>query len=232
MNIKEIFNKITKVGKILVEGRPITAKEFEKLIPKEKIKELSDMVSKMPSVPTIPDMDDFEDVTGGSMLTQDQIRDIPVVVEFVAVPSTFDIELALSMRESAGMFDGKETNLEHVKFIAETIKASPYMVLAKTPEVTVQSAFFCLEIFRELGLRLDTNYSDAHDSKFRGRKWDGHAKYQYSAGHIAQRAFLVVIVNLYKFVEEGLITKIADELESVQERIDKLAENMQMLDEK
>jgi len=153
------------------------------------------------------------------MLTQDQIRDIPVVVEFVAVPSTFDVEFCLSMREGAGMFDGKETNLEHVKFMAETIKTSPYTVLSKTPEVTVQSAFFCLELFRELGLTIDSNYSDAHDSKLRGRSWESHAKHwQYGAGHISQRAFLMVIVNLFCLVEEGIIKRVSDAIESIDER--------------
>lgn len=167
------------------------------------------------------------------MLSQEQIRDIPVAVDFVAVPSTFDIDLVLSMREGAGMFDGTETNLQHVKFVAETIKESPYMVLSKTPEVTVQSAFFCLEIFRELGLTLDSNLSDASDSKFRGRTWEQHAKhYNYQQGHISQMAFLIVIVNVYKLVEEGIISKIADKIQSVQDRVDKLKENMKMLDEK
>ena len=56
------------------------------------------------------------------MLTQDEIRNIPVVVEFVAVPSTFDLDLYLSMREGAGIFEGKETNLENLRFVADTIK--------------------------------------------------------------------------------------------------------------
>ena len=167
------------------------------------------------------------------MLSQEQIREIPVAVDFVAVPSTFDIDLVLSMREGAGMFDGIETNLEHVKFVAETIKESPYMILSKTPDITVQSAFFCLEIFRELGLTLDSNLSNASDSKFRGRTWEHHAKhYKYQQGHIAQMAFLIVIVNVYKLVEEGIISKIADKIQSVQDRVNKLNENMKMLDEK
>lgn len=172
------------------------------------------------------------------MLTQDQIRNIPVVVEFVAVPSTFDIELALSMRESAGMFDGNETNLEHVKFVADTIKASPFMVLSKTPEITVQSAFFCLEVFREIGLTIDSNYSDAYDSKFRGRTWEVHSKRwnykqeKYERGHISQTAFLVVIVNIYALVEQGIMLKVSNSIDSVNKQIEKLKENMEMLDGK
>jgi hypothetical protein len=177
-------------------------------------------------------LDEDESERNVSMLTQDQIRELPVVVEFVAVPSAFDIDLALSLRESAGMFDGKETNLEHVKFVADTIRASPFMVLAKTPEATIQSAFFCLEIFRELGLTIDSNYSDAHDSKFRGRSWNNHTKHRYATGHISQNAFVMVIVNVYALVEEGIMTKVSDAIDSVQARVDKLTENMEMMDEK
>ncbi len=147
------------------------------------------------------------------MLTQDQIRDIPVVVEFVAVPSTFDLDLYLSMREGAGMFEGKETNLEHLRFVADTIKSSPWFVLSKTPEVTVQSAFLCLEIFREIGLTLDSNYSDSIDSKFRGRSWENHAKHwQYQQGNISQAAFVMVIVNVYKLVEENIIQPVIEKI--------------------
>ena len=166
-----------------------------------------------------------------NMLTQDQIRNLPVVVEFVAVPSTFDVELYLSMRESAGMFDGKETNLEHVKFVADTIKESPYFILAKVPEITIQSAFLCLEIFREIGLTVDSNYSEAHDSKFRGRTWERESKhFKYEQGHIGQSAYVVIIVNLYNLVERNELQKVIENVVASEERTQKLKDNMEMLD--
>ncbi len=167
------------------------------------------------------------------MLTQDQIRNIPVVVEFVAVPSTFDLDLYLSMRESAGMFDGKETNLEHLRFVADTIKSSPWFVLSKAPDITIQSAFLCLEIFREVGLTLDSNYSDAFDSKFRGRTWETEAKhYEYQRGHIAQAAFVMVIVNVYKLVEEGVIQPVIEKIVEVEDRVEQSEIAEEMLDKK
>jgi hypothetical protein len=165
------------------------------------------------------------------MLTQENIREIPVAVDFVAVPSTFDIELFLSMRESAGMFEGKETNMEHVKFVAETVKASPYFILSKTPEITIQSAFFCLEIFREAGLTIDSNYSEAWDSKFRGRTWQHHTKqdFKYESGHISQTAFLMIIVNLYRFVEEGIMTPIIEKIVEFEDRVVRTEDAMEMI---
>ena len=166
-----------------------------------------------------------------NMLTQDQIRNLPVVVEFFAVPSTFDIELNLSMRESAGMFDGKETNLDHVKFVANTIKESPYFVLSKVPEVTIQSAFLCLEIFREIGLTVDSNYSEAYDSKFRGRTWEREAKlFEYESGNIGQSAFVVIIVNLYNLVERNELQKVIENVVASEHQAEKLKKNMEMLD--
>ena len=235
MNISDIYKKITStIGRITVDGFSLSEDEFKKLIPEEKVQNLSDLMDQHFAIPKIPtNEEEFIEGERYSMLSQDQIRNIPVVVDFVAVPGDFDIDLALSMRESAGMFDGVETNLEHVKFVAETIKASPYMILAKTPDITVQSAFFCLEIFRELGLTVDTNFSEAHDSKFRGRSWKAQAKdWQYEKGHIAQSAFLIVIVNVYRLVEEGIISKITDEIQAVEDGVEKLNENMEMLDKK
>ena len=166
------------------------------------------------------------------MLTQDQIRDLPVVVEFVAVPSTFDIDLFLSMREGAGMFDGKETNLAHLKFVADTIRASPYFILAKVPETTIQSVFLCMEIFRELGLTVDTNYSEAFDSKFRGRSWKAHTEYNYQKGHIGQSAFVIIIVNLYNLVEQNILQPVIEKVVDAEDRMIQLEKDMKMLDEK
>ena len=173
------------------------------------------------------------------MLSQDMIRNIPVVVEFVAVPSTFDIDLYLTFREHAGIFDGKETYLEHVKFVAETVKSSPYFVLAKCPDITIQSAFMCLELFRQIGLTLESNYSEASDSKLRGRTWENQTKYYqfakdapYEKGHISQCAFVMVIVNAYKLVEEGHIKKIIEKVVEVEDRIVEAEEAQALLDKK
>ena len=176
------------------------------------------------------------------MLTQENIRHLPVVVEFVSVPSTFDVELYLSFREIAGIFEGKETYLDHVKFVAETIKTSPWFVLAKCPEITVQSAFLCLELFRQIGLTVDTNYSEARDSKMRGRHWkleseqfeykSDHQKPLYEKGHISQRAFVMVIVNVYKMVEEGHVKRMIEKVVEVEDRIAQAEEAQAMLDKK
>lgn len=182
------------------------------------------------------------------MLSQNQIRNLPVIVEFVSVPSTFDIELYLTMRETAGIFDGKETYLDHVKFISETVKSTPYFVLAKCPEVTVQSAFLCLELFRQIGLTLDSNYSEAWDSKFRGRTWENQTRWDfmdnedehdeiiqspmYEAGHISQQAYVMVIVNVYKVVEDGHIKKIIEKVVEVEDRVAEAEEAQEMLSKK
>jgi hypothetical protein len=213
----ESINAFQALSQYIKEKTLLVSRRF--LTNEQKLKKIKKEIYEMPNEKDV------------NMLTQENIRELPVVVEFVAVPSSFDIDLALSMREGAGMFDGKETNLEHVKFVADTIRASPFMVLSKTPETTIQSAFFCLELFRQLGLTIDSNFSDAHDSKFRGRSWDGYTKFEYAAGHISQRAFVMVIVNLYTLVEEGIMTKVSNAIDSVHARVDKLNENMEMLNE-
>jgi hypothetical protein len=169
------------------------------------------------------------------MVSQNELIDLPVVVELVAVPSSFDMDLFLSMREGAGMFKGSETNLEHVKFIAETIKASPWFILSKAPELTIQSAFFCLEVFRQLELTVDSNYSEAWDSKFRGRTWEresDHWNFQQADGRLSQVAFVMVIINLYRLVEDGILRPVLQKVAEVEERVENALETQKMLDKK
>jgi len=176
------------------------------------------------------------------MLSQEDIRELPVVVEFVSVPSTFDVELYLTMRETIGIFQGKETYLEHVKFIAETVRASPWFVLAKCPDITIQSAFMCLELFRQIGLTLDTNDSNAMQSKLLGRDWrreSEHWQYSrneggvlYEQGHISQLAYVMVIVNVYKIVEDGFMKGIIEKVVEVEDRVVQAEEAAALLDDK
>jgi hypothetical protein len=186
---------------------------------------------------------------GVIMLNQNDLINIPVVVEIVAVPSTFDIELYLSMRESAGMFQGDETVLSHVKFIADTIKASPYFVLTKCPDKTIQSALFCLHIFNEAGLTIDSNYSEAYDSKKRGRSWEWATKMNFlkikskdvskarkrwndnsSKDYgISQEAFVMVIINLYALIESGILEPVIEKVVEAEDRVKHLNETINMI---
>ena len=175
------------------------------------------------------------------MLTQEEIRNIPVVVEVVSVPPIFDVELYLTMRETAGIFEGKETYLEHVKFVSQTIANSPWFILSKCPDITVQSAFLCLELFRQLGLTIDTNYSEAWDSKERGRTWEMESerasfakgeKLVYPSGHISQRAFVMVVVNLFCIVNEQVMQKVVQKIVEVEDRYEQAQKAQEMIDKK
>jgi hypothetical protein len=179
------------------------------------------------------------------MVDQNEIVNLPVLVELVAVPRSFDIELYLSMRESAGMFDGSETVLNHVKFISDTIKASPYFVLSKCPDKTIQSAIFCLHIFNEAGLTVDSNFSEAYDTKVRGRKWERYLDWNFirkdkkdrpqrfrldsTSQGVSQRAFVMVIINLYALVESGILEPIIKKVVEAEDRVNHLHKTMNMI---
>lgn len=166
------------------------------------------------------------------MVDQNELMHIPVVVEIVAVPSSFDIELYLTMRESAGMFDGHETALNHVKFIAESIKGSPYFVLSQCPDKTIQSALFVLYIFNKAGLTIDSNYNHANDSKFRGRELDFATKWEFfSDKGTSQHAFVVIVVNLYALIELGVVDQIQKQVKDTLERTGHLHVTMDKIKE-
>ena len=162
------------------------------------------------------------------MLTQDELRHLPVIIEFLAVPSTFDIEYYLSMRESVGYFENKEINLDNVKFISDAIKSTPFFTLTRAPELTIASCLFCLEIFRELGLTLES-ISDQHmDSKFRGQNYKRLLHLDYKEGK-KQHPFCIIVVNLYKFVEEGLLEPIITRLVDIEDRKEEVERAIRLL---
>ena len=173
----------------------------------------------------------YRNIKGVTMTSrQSQLQDVPIIVEFLAIPDTFDIEYYLSMRESTGLFSNEEINLEHVKFMGDTIKSSPFFVLSKAPELTIASCLFCLEIFREVGLTLES-VSDQHDhSKFRGQDFKRFVNYHYK-NDSAQVPFCIITVNAYRLVEDGLLEPVIRRITEVEDYAASIADTMEMVKE-
>lgn len=166
--------------------------------------------------------------------SQDELRDVPVIIEFVAVPNTFDIEYYLSMRESTGMFINEEMNLTHIKFISDTIKSSPWFVLSKAPDLTIASCLFCLEVFREIGLTIESISDQHEDSKFRGQDYKRFLHYHYKDRDNQtnkQMPFSITIVNLYQLVQEGILKPVIEKIVEIEDYVEKIEGTMEMVKE-
>jgi len=162
--------------------------------------------------------------------SQDQLLDVPIIVEFVAVPNSFDIDHYLSMRESTNNFSNAEMNLDNVRFISDTIKSSPFFVLSKAPELTISSCLFCIEIFREIGLTLQS-VSDQHENSiFRGQDFKRFLHYSYkNDSQESQVPFCIIVINTYQLVEEGVLEPIVEKIVEVEEYTKKIEATMEMV---
>jgi hypothetical protein len=135
------------------------------------------------------------------------------------------------MRESTGNFSNEEMDLDHIKFMSDTIKSSPYFVLSRAPKLTIVSCLFCLEVYRELGLTLESVSDQYEDSKFRGRNFKGFLNWHYSNKDHKQAPFCIVVVNAYTLVESGLLKPIIDKIVEIEDYAESIETTMEMVKE-
>jgi hypothetical protein len=163
------------------------------------------------------------------MVDQNELNDVPVIVEFVSVPETFDIDCFLSMRESMNKFKNNHMQVTQIKFIAEAVKASPFFVLTKVPHITISSCLFCLELFREIGLTIDI-FSDIHESKFRGITFERFMKHD-DEDYDVRQVLAIIIVNLFPVLKEGITEKVLEQIVETEEYIEHVEKTKQIVKE-
>jgi len=160
------------------------------------------------------------------MVRQEELNNVPVIVEFVSVPETFDIDCFLSMRESMNKFRNNHMQVEQIKFVSDAVKASPFFVLTKVPHITISSCLFCLELYRELGLTVDI-FSDIHDSKFRGITFERYMEYEDKED--VMQALAIIIVNLFPLLKEGIVEKVLEKIVETEEYIESVESTKQIV---
>jgi len=106
---------------------------------------------------------------------------------FVAVPSTFEIEHVLSMREATGYFEEeyKNCNLAYLKSIAASVKESPLTVL---PDSMIHRHTFAKlnDVLADLGLIIDSRVD-----------WNFNASSLHHSGEI-KHVTTFICFNLYQ----------------------------------
>lgn len=70
-----------------------------------------------------------------------------------AIPKGFELENYLRLREMGDIFEEKEINLKMLKLIAQSVEASPYVMLSST---TWKNFEYFLKIIEDLGLVIES----------------------------------------------------------------------------
>jgi hypothetical protein len=75
-------------------------------------------------------------------------------VEVVAIPPDFDINMYLSLREGAGIFESKDISLKQLQIISEAVKFTPIFVIQNNLRISAVTCMFYLKVINEIGLTL------------------------------------------------------------------------------
>jgi len=147
----------------------------------------------------------------------------PVHVEFLSIPSYFDINHYLTIREVTGQFMSHEITLESVTLIADAIKEGPVFTLSSPSGKYAASAIFAIEIFKKAGLQIqafsnfmpiDVNSYESILSNSRFTKEDGTPVINMSFNFI----------NLFKCIEEGIMEPVIQAVQNAEEYANDMAE--------
>jgi len=161
------------------------------------------------------------------------------LLEFVAVPQNFNIELHLSMHEQIGAFEYKHINLKQVKKVASAIAFSPVVSLLNNALLDPITGLYIISVLDELGLVLKTihnpltNRECRFDKNFINRYIRNYE--QGSRTHIrGQNAnhINIVIINVCMILQQNVIDEaiqIANKTEVDQNNLDGLVKTLKDL---
>jgi hypothetical protein len=117
---------------------------------------------------------------------------------FVAVPSTFELDNVLSLREAGGIFDNEfeHCNIEYLRMVMESIKTTPLTVL---PDALIHHHTFdkINQVITDLGLCIETR----EDHHFNNKSFMYNGKSVYMTTFIC---FNLYLVNQLKNYGEAL----------------------------
>jgi hypothetical protein len=147
-----------------------------------------------------------------------------VMAEFVAVPSDFDCQSHLSMREQVGIFNIKDVNLRHVQTISDAVANSPVFSTLNNALLDPTSCFFFLQLLDELNLilkKIDNPLRRGQDQyKEFAKRWRKDHLTYVRGQDVQKISFL--IVNIFPLMSQNIIGEALDasnELRKYQDEI-------------
>ena len=150
-----------------------------------------------------------------------------VHIEFVAIPSYFDIKSYLSIREVTGLFMSHDITLKSVLLIAEAVKEGPVFSLSSPNGTYAASALFVVEILKQVGLTMKafSNFLPVDVKSYESILKNTTFKDQNGKPVIDMT---IIFVNLYKVVEEGVLTPIIEAITNAEDYAGELEDTVQI----
>ena len=155
----------------------------------------------------------------------------PVHIEFVAIPSYFDIHSYLSMREVTGIFMSHDITLKSVTLIAEAVKEGPVFTLSSPTGTYCASALFVIEVFKQVGLTMKafSNFLPVEVKSYESILKNTTFKNEDGKPTIDMT---VIFINLYKLVEEGVLGPVIEALTKAEDYAGELENTLQLYNSK
>ena len=140
----------------------------------------------------------------------------PVHIEFVAIPSYFDIKTYLSMREVTGIFMSHDITLKSVTLIAEAVKEGPVFTLSSPTGTYCASALFVIEVFKQVGLttKAFSNFLPVELKSYESILKNTTFKNEDGKPTIDMT---IIFINLYKLVEEGVLGPVIESITNAED---------------
>ena len=150
-----------------------------------------------------------------------------VHVEFVAIPSYFDIKSYLSIREVTGQFMNQEITLESVCLIAEAVKEGPVFTLSSPTGPYAASALFFIEILKQVGLTVKafSNFMPIDVKTYEPILRD--SRFTNSSGKPVME-MTIIFINTYKLVEDGILAPVIEAITNAEDYAGELENTSQM----
>jgi len=151
----------------------------------------------------------------------------PVHIEFVAIPSYFDIKSYLSIREITGMFMSHDITLKSVSLIAQAVKEGPIFTLSSPSGTYAASALFVIEILKQVGLTIKgfSNFLPTDIKSYESILKNSTFKNPDGKPTINMT---IIFINLYKLVEEGVLTPIIESIINAEDYAGELENTIKM----
>lgn len=151
----------------------------------------------------------------------------PVHVEFVAVPSYFEIDHYLSIREITGNFMSHEITLESVRLISGAIKEGPVFTLSSPTGSYAAATIFTIEIFKQAGLQIKS-FSNFMPTDV--RSYETILKHSTFSNRDGKPVIDMTFnfINLYKCVEEGVLEPVIAAVIAAEEYADGMSDTAEI----
>jgi len=149
----------------------------------------------------------------------------PVHIEFVAIPSYFDIHSYLSIREITGQFMSQDITLESVTLIAEAVKAGPVFTLSSPSGTYCASALFFIEILKQIGLTMKafSNFLPTDIKSYESIL--KNSTFKNAAGKPIMD-MTIIFMNLYKLVETNILGPVIEQVVKAEEYSEEMKETI------